>query len=189
MLIDVPFDKEKFLKDVNPEMLDRIEVTSTPEHILITVDIDGEKGRAVEMQRIQEGVYWAVGEMTVLYSAFGQKNIRPYFYDNTIIGLKEYIELLKLPKYRQQEFFGMADSPKQILNRSRIKKRFLDPQDEKFVLCVSAVLREDEPERDGFRFHKHGQYIGCHKLEHEYLYDQKDVDMVVLYHFYQVLDK
>lgn len=70
--------------------------------------------------------------------------------------------------------FGVADSIEQV-------KSYYEPleaSNTQFIVILTPVYREND---GGFRFHKWGRYIGKHEICHEYLRDQKDID--VLYTF------
>lgn len=47
-----------------------------------------------------------------------------------------------------------------------------------FVLLLTPIVNEHNGEWDGWRWHKWGEYIGHHKIKHEYLNDEKGVDFV-----------
>lgn len=78
-----------------------------------------------------------------------------------------------LKKYDLRSF-GVADSIEQV-------KAYYEPlksSNTQFIVILTPVYREND---GGFRFHKWGRYIGKHEICHEYLRDQKDID--VLYTF------
>lgn len=82
--------------------------------------------------------------------------------------------------------YGVADDIGQILKKYR--KVIMNSTDE-VVLALRPVLRKDQPEQGGWRFHKWGEYVGRHKITHEYLYDEKDIDMVWCFSFILVKKK
>ena len=43
-----------------------------------------------------------------------------------------------------------------------------------FLISMMPVRKKDQPERDGWRWHKWGPYIGTQNPKHEYLYDESD---------------
>ena len=81
--------------------------------------------------------------------------------------------------------YGVCDNFEQILGQAPI---CLFSDEEKYVIFLCSVKRENEPEKGGWRWHKWGHYIGNHKPQHEYLYDEKDIDEVFCYHIYRLLD-
>ncbi|MFE3052294.1 hypothetical protein [Nocardia sp. NPDC059239] len=85
--------------------------------------------------------------------------------------------------------YGVGDSAEQILAHPYLAWVFTDPRD--LIVVFTEVRREDQPRQGGWRFHKHGSYIGVHDVEWEYLAEQDGVrgeriDSVVMYHVVQV---
>ena len=54
-----------------------------------------------------------------------------------------------------------------------------------FVVSMTPIDRDDEPEDGGWRWHKWGAYIGTQKPTCEHLYDEPDIDLVYCYHIYE----
>lgn len=75
---------------------------------------------------------------------------------------------------------GGCDYPGQVLECIDLSR-----YSEQLVIFYVQINRKDQPQDGGWRFHKWGDYIGKHTIEYEYLYDQKDIDMVFTYHIYQ----
>jgi hypothetical protein len=85
--------------------------------------------------------------------------------------------------------YGIGDSPEQILAHPDVSWVYTDLRE--MIVVFTEVRREDQPPRDGWRFHKNGTYIGEHNVEWEYLADQDGVrgeriDSVYMYHVIQV---
>jgi hypothetical protein len=85
------------------------------------------------------------------------------------------------------EFYGVADTYEQILNNPEYKEQFIDAP-KKYVLLFGLIYKSDQPEHGGWRWHKWGHYIGEKTITTEYLYDEKDINSVVIFHFYEILD-
>ena len=51
-------------------------------------------------------------------------------------------------------------------------------KDKKFVILLTPVFKEDQPESCGWRWYKWGQYIGKYEPKCEYLYDEEGIDYV-----------
>ena len=79
--------------------------------------------------------------------------------------------------------YGVADS---LENIKEVKKIFFDTPDRKFILSVSQIRREDQPERDGWRWEKWGPYIGTRKSQADYLYHEPEIESVLIFHFSEV---
>lgn len=74
--------------------------------------------------------------------------------------------------------YGVADSVEQIVSHY---PEVNNPNRE-FIITVTEVRREDQPSKDGWRWHKWGSYIGTHEPQCEYLYDEQGIDQVLVYH-------
>ncbi|MFF0613701.1 hypothetical protein ACFYUD_34060 [Nocardia tengchongensis] len=86
--------------------------------------------------------------------------------------------------------YGVGDTVEQILKHRALAWVFTDPRD--LIVVFTEVRRGDQPLRGGWRFHKHGTYIGAHDVEWEYLAEQdgirgERIDSVVMYHVVQVV--
>lgn len=77
--------------------------------------------------------------------------------------------------------YGVCDNHEQLL-RQFLEKN--DP-DRQFVITLTEIKRENQPPIDGWRWRKWGNYIGDHKIQHEYLYDEKEIDKVYVYAIYE----
>ena len=84
-------------------------------------------------------------------------------------------------------FFGLCDNAEQALAEF---KKFLSKSKEyeqrSYIFLLSPIYRASQPEYGGFRYHKWGPYVGVQKPEHEYLYDDKHIDLVYFYRVYQI---
>ena len=56
-----------------------------------------------------------------------------------------------------------------------------------FVLLLTPIVNEHTDSAGTWRWHKWGQYIGHHKIEHEYLNDEDDVDFVFVWGLHAVV--
>lgn len=81
--------------------------------------------------------------------------------------------------------YGVADNLHQI--KSYYAGLIDDP--EVFVCISYAIVRKDtEPESGGWRWHKWGSYIGDKDRQHEYLYDEPEIDQVLVFHLTELED-
>jgi hypothetical protein len=78
--------------------------------------------------------------------------------------------------------YGVCDNFEQI----KVKYKDLIESEEKYVIALDEVIGKEQPEDGGWRWHKWGQYIGCHEPEFEYLYDEKYIDKVFVFEIYKV---
>lgn len=77
--------------------------------------------------------------------------------------------------------YGVVDKPNQLF---RYYDLIHDPR--KFCVGFTPVFRKDQPNWGGWRWHKWGPYLGTQKQTTEYLYDEKHIDYVLLYHIIEI---
>lgn len=77
--------------------------------------------------------------------------------------------------------YGVVDSVEQLLKLHDFEN---DPRN--LVISLTEIKKSEQPSEGGWRWHKWGQYYGTHKIECEYLYDEKDIEQVYVYHVYIV---
>ena len=78
--------------------------------------------------------------------------------------------------------YGVCDDEQQILKRYPE----LITSDKKFVVIITPIHKEGQPEQGGWRWHKWGSYIGIQNSQSEYIYDEPEIDRVLLFHIYSV---
>lgn len=142
---------------------------------------------------VQEGVYQAKS-FNIESTYFNKNDI--YTYNHPKVRALEKEASLKLEKEEctfqemieaTKEYgssYGVADNLEQVLEKFKDK---VESPDKNYVILMTLVERKDQSEDGGWRFHKWGPYIGDHEIEYEYLYDQKDMDSVYVYHIYRVV--
>lgn len=77
--------------------------------------------------------------------------------------------------------FGVCDSLQQLKDKC---PELANP-DRTFVVLLTEVVRENEPESGGWRWHKWGEYIGDHQIQHEHLKNEEGIDRVYVFHIYE----
>ena len=82
-----------------------------------------------------------------------------------------------------REVFGVCDSPEQFMARFGPG---LEVRPECIVVSFCVVKREDQEASGGWRWRKWGPYIGDREPQHEYLYDEQEIDQVTTFHVYIV---
>lgn len=80
--------------------------------------------------------------------------------------------------------FGVCDDPKQITE----KWPELLTSARRFMIGVTPIYRKDQPADGGWRWHKWGEYIGIKTPQHEYLYDEKEIDVVWVFNIVELED-
>lgn len=75
--------------------------------------------------------------------------------------------------------YGVADTADQVLDHVQPGKI-----DNPCVITLTPVFRHHQPERDGWRWCRWGEYIGTRVSQADYLYDEPEIDMVLLWHLW-----
>lgn len=78
---------------------------------------------------------------------------------------------------------GVADSPGQIIAAGG---RLLLAECTKYVIGLTYVSADEQPESGGWRWHKWGPYIGTGKPTTEYLHDEPELRHVYVYHVFEM---
>lgn len=109
------------------------------------------------------------------------KEVRPGVYEIGHFGGSHF-----LPQYEQYPElpvgpYGVCDSLEQLLAACPE----LEGPDRKFVVTLTRVRKDQQPESGGWRWHKWGDYIGTKNPQHEYLYHEPEIDEVLCFHIYE----
>jgi len=109
-----------------------------------------------------------------------------------IVGLNFTITMGYYTNYKEIKdstyyfpLYGVADNLEQIINKHSEE---LD-KDSNYIILMTPMDRREQPSRDGWRWHKWGEYIGVQEPQCEYLYDEKDIDLVYVYKIVEVTKK
>lgn len=73
--------------------------------------------------------------------------------------------------------YGVADNIEQICKHYK----FLENHPDNFTIFFSEIHKSHQPECGGWRWHKWGPYLGTQKPTMEYLYDEKEIDKVIIF--------
>lgn len=86
--------------------------------------------------------------------------------------------------------YGVCDNASQVLDYyDSLYEQYKDyMEDKKFVILLTPMIREQQPECGGWRWHKWGQYIGKFESKCEYLYDEEGIDYVYCFNILEVED-
>lgn len=87
-----------------------------------------------------------------------------------------------MPMFEEPSFwcYGVCDNVDQILERCPE----IAANNRQYIITLTPIVRANQPAEGGWRWHKWGEYIGTHLPLHEYLYDEKNIDQVLVYHVY-----
>lgn len=129
-------------------------------------------GNSDEVVRLSDGVY-QIGHFSfdMILEANGVK-----FKDKWELGLNDgdYASDTDTPSC------GVCDSWEQVLEKyPEIKE-----SSNRFCMSVTPIVKAKQSVTGGWRWHKWGEYIGTQNPEHEYLYDEKDIEIIYCFHIY-----
>ena len=127
-----------------------------------------------------------------------QQDYRKDFNSIYVCGLNDNHTLERLTNYRDAKSgsyspiywqdYGVADNASQIMDYyDKLYNEHSDYMDNhKFVILLTPIFREDQPEYGGWRWHKWGPYLGVHNIKCEYLYNEKGIDYVYAFKILEV---
>lgn len=81
--------------------------------------------------------------------------------------------------------YGVADNIGQVLEYLKDYESEIG----KCIININPIYKKDQPEDDGWRWHKWGPYIGNFKPQHEYIYDEKDIELVLCFEVIHLKDR
>ena len=104
-----------------------------------------------------------------------------------------------LTNYKEKENFnnpiywrnyGVCDNASQVMDYyDSLYEQHKDyMEDKKFIILLTPIIRKEQDEDGGWRWHKWGKYIGKFKPQCEYLYDEQGIDYVYCFHILEVED-
>jgi hypothetical protein len=76
---------------------------------------------------------------------------------------------------------GVCDNVDQVL---RLYPE-LESSERQFIVTLTAIERATQPRSGGWRWSKWGEYIGTQKPENDYIYDDRHIDGVHVFHIYE----
>lgn len=184
MLINPVFDKRIWLKKIREDMHEKVRFIESDTLFVLEMNLDGLWLTAAGFEKIQDGVFWT------------DKNPHMYLEDaygrNLLQSIHEYTDHKRLD-WRDVadhlEWFGVADSPEQLLAHPQFIKQFVEPSDEYYVVCCTPIHKEDQPETDGWKWDGAGIYIGEHAPQAEYIRDEPEIDSVIVFHVFMIAEK
>lgn len=174
MLIDLKF------KDIPKN-----QISKENEVELAILEILGDNNKP---KRLTKGVYITglnFKSYLRIYGEIPDEKIKE-FYIFTPENREDILKWMRNPKNRNYiNEYGVCDNYKQVLKRY---KKIVELKKRKFILSLTPILKSEQPEEDGWRWHKWGEYIGTKNPQYEYLYDEPKIDKVYCYHIYEILN-
>lgn len=147
--------------------------------------------------KIQDGIYYTGLNADLMFKNASLDIQEPYIscYDVAhknwdyrdehgmkFISLAAIAEMYKLAYYGDVNHieYGVCDNAEQIINQWP----HLESSKQRHFITMTPIYKAHQPVRDGWRWHKNGEYIGNHEIQCEYLYDEKEIEVVYVFHIY-----
>lgn len=104
----------------------------------------------------------------------------------TLTNYKEIGIDFKSPLYWHN--YGVCDNASQVIEKYNefVKSGFIDEQNDKCIVLMTPMCRRYQESDGGWRWHKWGEYIGVQNPQHEYLFDEENIDIVFVFEFYKL---
>lgn len=115
----------------------------------------------------------------------GAREIEPGIYELEHFGSTDFLAGYEHDPELSVSAYGVFDSAEQLLTACPELKA---DATRKFVVTLTCITRAHQPASGGWRWHKWGPYIGTHKPQQEYLYDETGIEEVWVYHIYERMD-
>lgn len=108
--------------------------------------------------------------------------------DHFLSYLTDYERVINLDSPIYWCDYGVADNASQVLDyyEHLLKENNDYMSERKFIILMTPIFREDEPEDGGWRWHKWGIYIGDFDHKCEYLYDEQGIDYVWVFEILEI---
>lgn len=104
-----------------------------------------------------------------------------------IAGINDQYLIEQLTEYKEDRKscfmmpYGVCDNASQVMGQYDLTGSV--------IVIMSPVFRKNQPEDGGWRWHRWGRYIGEKKPEYEYLYDEKDIELVFVFSIIKLIKK
>ncbi len=106
-----------------------------------------------------------------------------YRHDGYIFNFEKFIkDRCKEKVLNRWVAYGVCDNYQQILDTH---KKILSNPSKNYVIGLSTVRRENETKRN-WKWDGWGEYIGTQNPEHEYIYDDKHIDVIYCYQIFEI---
>ena len=162
----------------------------------IVCDIDKNHKKWEKLEGLDDTFFYAIREIEpgiYLTSDYGFDNHMEDFSDMEIYGKYRSLSKDGIPiedtilswDESCRAPYGVCDSVAQIKD---VYKSLID-SDKPIVISLREVRKCDQPDKDGWRWHKWGKYIGTQERTTEYLADEPNIESVYIYHVHALRPK
>lgn len=180
MLIDIDF-KQSLIDECNVRLKERC---TDEEYQRYSV-----KGVESFCCRIDTGIYYTGLNFNHDIELFSEAEISDRWDSFSIVKKKndgtidwDYFNNCSDAGIESKGNYGVCDNYEQVLRNYPE----LHSTDRKFVLGLAKIDKNSQPERNGWRWEKWGEYIGTQKSQADYLHDEPEIDVVFVYHIYEI---
>lgn len=114
--------------------------------------------------------------------------------EDTILNLNNiYVSSLnwntdmRLTNYKltnDYSLYGVCDNASQVIEYMSVREY---DEDKEYLIVLTPILKDNQPDRDGWRWEKWGEYIGTQKSNADYLADESSIDMVYVFDVSEVV--
>lgn len=150
-------------------------------------------GDRAEVERVHQGVY--LGHLNLrLEIEHLVKEAYPFGAESSAIFTEEREKQRADENYAPQwnertahlpNDYGVADNWYQIIARWHDE---LVLSDRRFLITYTPIIKANQGPEGGWRWHKWGEYIGVYEPTTEYLYDEPEIEDVIVFHIFEMND-
>lgn len=126
----------------------------------------------------QTGVYWAGAALDHFIDMYSDYRV-VYEWERKFPSMRQHLDYLQ----EWGDGYGVADNLQQIMDA--FPQYWWDSRT--FILALQTVLKSEQPSQDGWRWSKHGPYIGTQDSKYDYLADEPDIDSIICYSFLEIV--
>ena len=133
-----------------------------------------------DLKIVQTGVYDGHFNLSNALSGIVDDQLQPVW------KLEDY-PLSNTGNYERADY-GVADDVEQVLEYFKPE---VDDPDKTYVIGLTKIQRdlENKGKGGGWRWHKWGSYIGTQEPTMEYLDDEPEIESIVVFHLYQIIEE
>ncbi|MBN3402913.1 hypothetical protein [Clostridium botulinum] len=84
--------------------------------------------------------------------------------------------------------YGVCDNASQVLDYCNKEIQEYEKYKKKKYIAVMTPIFKSSQDEYGWRWHKWGSYIGVQNPQHEYLADEKNIDMIYVFQVKEVIE-
>lgn len=139
----------------------------------------------VKFKDLNEDYILRVCELNCIDALDNPTRVESGIYITNDINSEYKIDPAINPCIRMTFNYGVSDNIAQI--KDYLQREGITDTEDAYVVFVTPIIKEEQPEHSGWRWHKWGEYIGTKTPKHEYIYDEEDdIPFVLVFCVYQL---